>query len=271
MKIYTNIDSKEIYSKFTKTYTETTQEEADILLLGIETFDASELKAKYVVCPCTNTNHIKLNPSQTLVSLNGMDLSGVRSTAEHTIYLMLAIAKTKPLEFNQPFVRPKRPSTLLSGKKLGIIGYGRVGKQIKDMAESFNMYVWTCDIKSPTYYEDFSSIINSSDFIAITASISPDQKPILSKHELGNIKDGAYIINTSRGEAVDEAHILKHIKRLGGYATDVISNNGDSRHLNHFLGCSNVIVTPHVGGYTEGDMARTSAYCYGKLQDKLSS
>ena len=110
MRIYTNIDSSYVYRKFTRHFQLASKEEADVLLLGVNSFDASQLKAKYVVCPCTNTDHIILSPSQELISLTGMDLSGVRSTAEHTLYLMLAIAKSKSLSPNDKFARPKDPS-----------------------------------------------------------------------------------------------------------------------------------------------------------------
>lgn len=269
VNLYTNISETDIYDKFKTNFKITSKYKAKVLLLGIDTFDASQLKAKYIVCPCTNTNHIKINPSQELISLKDMDLSPVRSTAEHTIFLTLAVAKHSPMKPGQRFKRPYRPATLLAGKRLGIIGYGRVGKQVKQMAEALNMFVWTCDVKDPSFEMDAISILKESDFIVITASIQKDQIPIIGKDELAQIKDGAYIVNTSRGEAVDEKELLKHIKRLGGYATDVVSANGNSPYLDSMLGHDNILITPHTAGFTAEDMERTSAYCYGILQKKL--
>jgi D-3-phosphoglycerate dehydrogenase len=271
VRIYSLIDSKDIYYKFFETFTETQNiTGADIILCGVNTINVSGYKAKYVVCPCTNTNHVRIGPHQQIISLEGMDLSTVRSTAEHTLYLMMAIAKGRPLTPGSEFKRPERPYTLLSGKKLGIIGYGRIGKQVKEMAEALNMYVWTCDIKDPDFLDNAIAICREADFISIHASIEKRQKPILGRTELSLIKDGAYIINTSRGEAIDEKALLDHLPRLGGFATDVLVRNGASERFDTLVAMPNVVITPHVAGYTTGDMEKTSAYCHGKLIEKLS-
>lgn len=249
---------REIHAKFYKNLKEGTWKNADILLCGPE-----ELKKqpgrnfRYLVCNMTNTQHIKTPIGAKMVSLKGEDLYWIRSTAEHTIYLMLSLVKRQNRE--QPC------GEVLAGKSLGIIGYGRVGKQVEVVADALDMDVHVVD--SPRLDDDYKTHVNfvlSSDFISIHASVGKIRKPIFGMKQLNLVKNGAYIINTARPVLVDETAILKHIDRLGGFASDF--KVGPLLRL-----WPNVVTTDHTGGYTKEDMIRTSEICYDKLRRMVNA
>lgn len=272
MKYYNNY---RIYEMWTTEYEEVGLEktvctaEADIVIIGVTSTDLSIFpKAKYVVCPCTNTNHISNPNNIKIISLEGEKdfLRGITSTAEHTFRLMLDLMR--PINQNwRLYKRPLHPGRTLKDKKLGIIGYGRVGKQVSNLARAFDMSVITCDIKNKNFKAQLKNILVNCDIITIHASIEKNQKPILGINELTKLKKGAYLINTSRGEAIDERALLAVANDLSGIALDVVINDDfagtELRSINH------CIFTNHIGGYTIEDLEKTFRFCIDKLLKEI--
>jgi D-3-phosphoglycerate dehydrogenase len=194
----------------------------------------------------TNTDHIKLPDSVKMISLKGEKafLGTVKSTAEHTLYLMLNLMKKTS--------RKEDPGHTLFDKHLGIIGSGRVGKQVARMFKHVTM----SDLK-------VNAEVYRADIISIHASVIKGKYPCLGERQLSQVKDGAFIINTSRPCHVDVAAMLKHIDRLGGFASDFILPSVLAEK-------KNVIYTEHTGGYTWTDLIRTSSFCFSKLMGELN-
>lgn len=228
---------------------------ADIVIVGIEPFDGTVTpNAKYIVCNCTNTNHIFPTKKQEVISLQNeaQYLDTISSTAEHTIYLILQLMK-------RAIDRAQNPNKRLRGKKVVIIGNGRVGKQVANILSQFHCEIVTIDVNNTK--EQLLEALKHADIVTLHTTIQIHQEAILGLQELTRLKDGAFIVNTSRPEAIDEDELAKHMDRLGGFASDFITK------LMYSVKC---ITTNHVAGYTAEDLKATSEFCFYKLVRKLN-
>ncbi len=138
----------------------------------------------------------------------------------------------------------KQMGHLLSGKRVGIIGYGRIGRKLSEV-----LRVMGCDtIYSDPFVEGgipLDDLLKTSDIISIHVSVS---NQILSEKEFNLMKKGVWLINASRGGVLDETILYNYLKdkKLSGAAIDVFSEepyDGPLRELD------NVILTPHIGSY----------------------
>ena len=169
----------------------------------------------------------------------------------------------------------------LAGSTVGILGYGRLGKIFANQLSGFNVKTLICesnsDVKVPAEYDQVTieELFSSSDAVAIHIHSTEANKGLISSDLLAKAKRGIYIVNTSRGDIVDEEAISEKIVSgdIGGYATDVLesefSNISDSPIFKLFqLNMYNILVTPHVGGMTfEG---QEKAFLYALKKFKLS-
>ena len=147
---------------------------------------------------------------------------------------------------------------LLSGKILGLIGFGRIAKAVAVRAGGFGMHV-IHHRRTPT--EDPSSrtledLLSQSDFVSIHTPLTPETHHLLNAERLMRMKRGAYLINTGRGPIIDEAALVEALRsgHLAGAALDVFENE-PAIHPG-LMGRDNVVLTPHLGGHaTEGRCA----------------
>ena len=258
MKFYdfTGLDenlSRQVHSKFYQNFTNTKNyKDADMMLCGQKSMNFwPEKKTKYMVCNCTNTLHLRVPSWAKLTKLTGKDLGAVTSTAEHTIYLMMRLIKRSS--------REEKPGHVLNRKTAYLIGNrGRVAKQLFKGLPLFNMNVVGSDLGGINH--DF---LKRADFVSVHVSVNQYDKPVLNEELISELKCGAYVINTSRPQAVDTRAMLKHIKRLGGFASDF--------HLPFSLTSKpNVVVTEHCGGYCIEDLKKTSDICYEKFMMEVA-
>lgn len=189
-------------------------------------------------------------------------LSSISSTAEHTFGLILlitrkyisAINSVEKLRFNR---RPFGGYKMLSKMCLGIIGYGRLGKLVKKIALGFSMKIISCDIKEKNYKKKLKKIWEFSDIVSLHIP-SKKNKNFFSNKILKDIKKPFYLINTSRGDIVDEKFIIRllKMKKIYGYATDVLNRefNSNFKIKKNLIFKNrkkyNIIITPHIGGST---------------------
>ena len=198
------------------------------------------------------------------------------STAEHTFALILAVARNIPFAHmslkNKQWERSKFKGVELYSKILGIIGLGRIGKEVAKRAISFGMTVYAYD---PYISKDVAEkigiklvsldeIFKESDFITIHTPLSDDTKGLVSKEKISLMKKKAFIINCARGEIVVEDDLYEALleKRIAGAALDVFSKEPpfDSK----LLELDNIVLTPHLGASTEEaqtNVAIEIAYC----------
>ncbi len=145
------------------------------------------------------------------------------------------------------------PLIELSGKTMGIIGFGRIGQATAKIAAALGMKVLAYDEypneTGKTYgeYVPLDELLKQSDVISLHCPLFPTTERIINKESIDKMKDGVIIINTSRGPLVDEhdlAHAL-HTGKVYAAGLDVVSSE-PIRENNPLLGCYNSILTPHI-------------------------
>ena len=179
------------------------------------------------------------------------------ATAECTFGLLLCLARRLP-EFDR-YVRwgdwkmavpGNHNGILLSGKTLGIIGYGKIGKVVAQRARAFNMSVIHHRLQNTkdSNYRSLTDLLIESDFVSLHTPLTQDTKKLINEERLALMKKGSYLINTSRGPVVDESALVIALQNghLAGAAIDVFENEPYVHP--GLIKMENVILTPHLGG-----------------------
>ena len=144
----------------------------------------------------------------------------------------------------------------LSGKILGIIGMGRIGRALATKATALGMKVVYNDIfgkqnNIPYEFLDFDDLLSKSDFISLHVPYDKNKGPVIGKDEIEKMKDGAYLINCARGKVVDEIELLNALNtgKIAGAGIDVFEEEPTKN--NELINHPNVSVTPHIGASTK--------------------
>ena len=202
------------------------------------------------------------------------------ATAELTVGLMLALSRNICLlnEEMKKGVWPKGKceGVELRGKTVGIIGVGRVGRRVAELTKAFGMKVLLNDIIPIS--EDFLKkvsgrvlplidLLKESDYITLHVSLTPSTRKLLNKDNMRFIKQGAFLVNTSRGAVIDEDALYEALVtgRLRGAALDVYSVEPPVNKK--LLELPNVICTPHIGAQTLEAQERASVEVASKIID----
>ena len=139
----------------------------------------------------------------------------------------------------------------IKGKTLGIIGYGRIGREVAKMAKGLEMKVVTYDpyVKESEFAVTLDELLETSDFITMHLPLTDETRGMIGKKEIGKMKDGAYVINTARGGIIDERVLLNALDegKLGGAALDVCEHQPPFQNevSNRLVKHERVIATPH--------------------------
>jgi phosphoglycerate dehydrogenase-like enzyme len=166
---------------------------------------------------------------------------------------------------------PPAPWPELAGKTLGILGYGRIGQCVARRAQTFDMAVWAIRrniTRSDTHGLAFlggpdalDKVLKRADYLAITLSLTEATRGLLGERELRLMKPTAFLINVARAEIVDEAALYRALaqRSIAGAALDVWyqypKGPGPTLPARHaFQELPNVLMTPHVSGWTEGTL-----------------
>ena len=242
---------------------------------------------KILATPTTGLTHIDMHAARKagveVVSLKGEVefLKSITSTAEHAWALLLGCARnineSRDRCMRKDWSRKNLQIHQLSGKTLGIIGYGRLGSIISDYGKAFRMNVLANDpFIGKSDFKDFvrsvglEELLAVSDYIVLSASYQNGQKPILGEKEFSLAQKKPAFVNISRGELVDEKALLNayDAQTISAMGLDVLHN--DSTWNEAILPCarilersavdSRIIITPHVGGYAVEAVASTRAF-----------
>ena len=204
------------------------------------------------------------------------------SVAEHAFALMLSLARQVP-RLDKAFhegrwEKSSAAGTEMSGKTLGLIGLGRIGSEVAVRAEAFDMRVLAYDpYISEAAAKEFSvelvtleKLLAESDFISLHTALSPATQNLLNAASLAKMKKGAFIVNTARGELIDEAALAEALKsgHIGGAGLDVFAveppKNSPLAEL------PNVVGTPHIAGSTTEAQEEVGTQVAVQVKDYLA-
>ena len=163
----------------------------------------------------------------------------------------------------------------LSGKTLGLIGLGRIGRELAKKAKALEMKVIYNDILGsakdcPEYYfVSLDQLLADSDFISLHVPGNEDKSPVIGKLEFTKMKDGAYLINCARGSVVDEAALLEALNsgKIAGAGIDVFPEE-PPQNL-ELIRHEKISVTPHIGASTKEAQKRIGAEIISIIKENI--
>ncbi|MFB9276590.1 D-2-hydroxyacid dehydrogenase family protein [Cohnella cellulosilytica] len=184
-------------------------------------------------------------------------------TAELTWALILGLARSVVAENQSLRLGGKWQSTIgvdLFGKRLGLVGLGRIGSQVAKVGQAFGMQVsaWSQNLTAEkarqigVEYASKEELLSGSDYVSIHLVLSDRTRGLIGPMELSLLKPAAYLINTSRAPIVDQEALIDALQqgRIAGAGLDVYDIEPlPSRHPYRYL--PNVLATPHIGYVTE--------------------
>ena len=270
----------------------------DVLIVRLSKYiDKSFLekfpKIKYILSPTTSLTHIDIKYVKSknikVISLRDCKdkLDIITSSAEHALILTLSLErnfhKFIQKEELEKWDRYKYPIRELSSRKIGVVGFGRIGKKLIKIFEQISNNVFFYDInesyKCLNTFKDKEKLFRECDIILICSSYDKGDKPLINLDDIKLFKRGINIINISRGGCIDEDAIISGIKQgiINGYATDVLieeENNepiSKSKLIDLQLQGFNILITPHIGGAAIDSMRKTELIIAQKLKSLITN
>jgi D-3-phosphoglycerate dehydrogenase len=234
---------------------------------------------------CIGTNQVDLEAA----ALRGIPVfnapySNTRSVAEmvigELIFLMRGLyGKVSSLHAGE-WVKSAIGAREVRGKNLGIIGFGNIGSQVSVLAEGLGMRVYYYDsvdklsIGNAVKMSSMQEVLNIADVVTLHVDGSPENTNIIGEKELLSMKDGAMLINLSRGHVVDLEVLHKHVAsgKIGGVALDVFPKEpagNEKTFTSPFQNMPNVLLTPHIGGSTEEAQYNIGDFVSNKLAEYM--
>jgi D-3-phosphoglycerate dehydrogenase len=231
--------------------------------IGLDKIDvqaATDLKIP--VCYCPGVNHT--------------------TVAEHAFGLILSLYRQIP-EQNALVHEGKWKRMTgheIMGKTIGILGLGRIGKEVAKRAWAFEAKVigydlyWDADFAEQFEVAKMSTpeeVIERADILALHMNLSEENKGFLNRERLAMMKEGAIAINTSRGALIDQEAVAEAIEsgHLAGYGSDVVDPE-PIRSDNPLIGLKNVVLTPHIGSRTYESVLRQATMATQNLINVLN-
>ncbi|WP_405606970.1 phosphoglycerate dehydrogenase [Polaribacter sp. Asnod1-A03] len=265
----------------------------DVHVLGIRSktnvtqrvVDAAD-KLMVVSAFCIGTKQIDLEACKEkgIVVFNA-PYSNTRSVVElaigEIIMLMRSVFQRSTEIHNGQWNKTAQGSREVRGKKLGIVGYGNIGKQLSVLAEALGMDVYYYDVEdklslgNATKMSTLKDLLEVSDVVTLHVDDNAANKNFFGETEIAQMKDGAHLVNLARGFVVDIPALVAALKsgKLAGAAVDVYPSeprkNGD--FITELKGLPNVILTPHVGGSTEEAQKDIADFVPSKIMAYINS
>lgn len=240
---------------------------------------------RIISCATTGSDHIErdaLNvrgiPVRTLREDSNF-LMSLTPAAELSWLLLMACARQLPSAVNHvlsgQWMREMFPGMMLNGRRLGLIGCGRIGSWMSRYARAFGMEVIGYDPNLSKFPEtiqkaSLEEVYSTSDFISIHVNLTPETIKLIDRDAFSLMKQGVVFINTSRGGLVDELAMLEALRsgKIGAAGLDVLDGEPDIN--NHALveyarSNKNLLITPHCGGFSPDAVKKVCALAAEKI------
>ncbi len=220
-----------------------------------------------VGCFCIGTNQVNLNSAlERCIPVFNAPFSNTRSVAElviaEAILLLRGVAEKSAKAHRGEWLKSAVGSYEIRGKTLGLIGYGNIGMQVSVLAESLGMNVVFVDpvnklpLGNATQVNTLKELLNQADVVSLHVPELDSTKDMIGEAELAQMKEGAILINASRGTVIDIDALADALrsKHLAGAAIDVFPvepKSNSEEFVSPLREFDNTFLTPHVGGSTQ--------------------
>ncbi|MDR1734419.1 MAG: D-2-hydroxyacid dehydrogenase [Oscillospiraceae bacterium] len=247
---------------------------------------------RYVGLMSTGYNIIDLAQAKAQgITVTNIPAYSTHSVAETVFALLLEICRRAGLHSEsvhrgdwsngRDFCYWLSPLTELHGKTFGIVGYGAIGQAVAKIAEAFGMNVLACGNPAKPPKDglvSFAQVLAGSDFVSLHCPLFPETVGLMNAGTLSQMKDGAVLINTSRGPVVNEADTAAALcsGKLSAFGADVLSTEPPAAD-NPLLSAPNTVLTPHYAWASKEARIRLldilaanlRAYLAGKAQNTV--
>ena len=270
----------------------------DVLIMRVdpainkEILDAAANLKVIGVCS-VGLNHIdtKYAEEKGIKVFNAPGLNG-NAVAELTISKMLDISRgtmvaNHDVKVLKQWDKYKFNGRELRNKTLGVLGFGRIGQRVGEIARVFGMKVIAYDpylpaeifAKNEATSMSIPELCEIADFVTIHLPLTPETKNLFNKDSIAKMKPDAVVLNMARGGIVNEQDMYEALKAgtIGGYATDVMENELAAGGLTEGAGfdsplfeCDNFIVSPHIGAQTVDAAYDIGQHIIGKVKEALA-
>ncbi len=244
---------------------------------------------RIISCATTGSDHIERGEAgQRGIHIHtlredGELLAGLTPAAELSWALVLACARRLPAAAAHAragqWLREEFPGVMLNGRTLGLVGCGRLGQWMARYGAAFGMAVLGHDPHVAPWPDgieqaELADLLAASDVVSVHVHLSDETRGLLSPDLLAAIKPGAIVINTSRGAIIDEAALLAGLEsgRIGAAGLDVLDGEPDiAGHplIAYAQSHDNLIVTPHIGGFSPDAVRVVCRRAAEKIMAKL--
>ena len=251
-------------------------------LAGVEPITAAVLEAadklKIISRNGTGIDTIDLQAARHMnIEIVRAEGANARGVAELTLGVILGLIRSIPFSDARMKVGKweRRKGLELQGRTLGLIGCGKIGQLVSQLALAFGMKVLAYDpfpdrgfSPGPGFrFISLEEVLISSDIITLHCPEQADGRAILNSERVHRLKPGVYIINSARASLIDETAILEALQegRIAGLALDVYGR--EPPDTGSLLTHDRVIATPHIGGYTSESVSRATLAAVENLLD----
>jgi D-3-phosphoglycerate dehydrogenase / 2-oxoglutarate reductase len=229
-----------------------------------EIIEASAQNVKIIARVGVGLDNIDVNEAEARkIRVINSPEAAATSVSELVIGLMLSLARKIPFADNEMkkgnWVKKDLVGIELRGKYLGIVGVGSIGRNIGRMGKALRMNLIGHDIfpidkdyikEVGLIVTDFNTLIESADFITCHVPLTTDTRKMVNREKFSKMKSTAFLINTSRGEVIDEEALYDALstRKIAGAALDVFEIEPPTNNM--LLKLPNVVCTPHIGAQT---------------------
>lgn len=229
----------------------------DNIIAGTEIYDKEVFSAlkglKYIFRLGSGIENVEINSSKRYnVKIEKSKITPEKSVAELVLGFILNYKKNISIHDRnlKNGIWEKKMGNLLYGSKVGIIGFGKIGKYLYKILKPFGVEIFIHDIKKSKLpkRKSLGYLLKNSDIISIHIN-SNIKSLLLDKKKLNLLKNNCLLINTSRAEVIDNLHLFKILqsKKILGACLDVYENEP---YNGKFTKLKNVLLTPHIGSYS---------------------
>lgn len=265
--------------KFT-TYSVDTLKDIEVIIVGLEKIDKAVLdvlcNTKMVIKHGAGVDNIDLAITEQR-DIKVYNVPGANSNAVGDVAMALMLNISRKITIADRSLREGKwerfEGVELGGKTLSIIGFGAIGKAVAKRAMGFDMNILAYDVATMNFegvtFVDLEEALRRGDYISLHAPLLDATKLMINAETIDMMKETAFVVNTARGGLIHEDDLLDALEagRIAGAAIDVFENEP---HINpRYLKLENVLLTPHLSGFSEEALNTISLACTAYILKEL--